>query len=302
MPCFHPLHGYRSRAVSASGKRAIVFDSVRGFADLPVSLPCGQCVGCRLERSRQWAVRCMQEASLYERNCFVTLTYNDVHLPTSGSLDKSAFPKFMKRLRRRFSDERPRYYSCGEYGDRFGRPHYHAVVFNFDFPDKEVWKMRGDHFVWRSPVLEDLWPFGQSELGSVSYESAAYVARYVMKKVTGERAEDHYTRLDESTGEVVDIEPEYTTMSRRPGIGRPWYEKFKADVFPSDEVVVRGRLMKPPRFYFGQFEVEDRAGALAVRGRRKRARSVVDETPERLVVREKCTVARVSRLERRLEQ
>ena len=129
MPCFSPLDGYRSRTVNASGKRSIVFDIHEGFHDRPVSVPCGQCVGCRLEKSRQWAMRCVHEASLYDENCFITLTYDDEFLPVGGSLDKGAFPRFMKRLRKKFEPRRIRFYHAGEYGDRFGRPHYHALLF-----------------------------------------------------------------------------------------------------------------------------------------------------------------------------
>lgn len=301
MPCYYPLHGYRSRTVGASGKRALVFSPKDGFTDLPVTVPCGQCRGCRLERSRQWAVRCMQEASLYDRNCFVTLTYSDEFLPTGGTLDKKAFPKFMKRLRKRFPNERPRYYHCGEYGDQCGRPHYHACLFNYDFEDKTLWKMRGGYPVWRSGILEEIWPFGQSELGTVTLESAAYVARYVMKKVTGERAEDHYVRLDEASGELLPLVPEYTTMSRRPGIGAAWFAKFGKEVFPRDEVVVNGRLVKAPGFYLAQLEKLDPAMAEEVRRSRRLARNPDEETFERLRVREECAEARIARLERDLQ-
>lgn len=294
-----------------SGKRAIVFSVAEGYVDLPVVVPCGQCDGCKLDRAQQWAIRCVHEASLYERNCFVTLTLDDEHLPLDGSLVKHrgkcncaglcrTFAGFMKRLRRRFPDERIRYFHCGEYGDASGRPHYHACLFGFDFPDKYVHRRTKSYTAWRSPILEALWPFGLSEVGSVTFESAAYVARYVMKKVTGPLAQGWYLSLDEETGETHAIEAEYTTMSRRPGIGADWYEKFGAEVFPADDVVIRGRLMKPPRYYFGKYELQDAAGALEVARERRRSRRLDDETPERLRVREKCTQARLARSERGL--
>ncbi len=284
MPCFSPLDGYRSQTVNASGKRSVVFNVREGFFDRPVTVPCGQCIGCRLEKSRQWAMRCVHEASLYEENCFITLTYDDERLPASGSLDKSAFTKFMKRLRRRFDSQRIRFYHAGEYGDRFGRPHYHALLFGFDFPDKYPWSVRSDHPVWRSHILESLWPFGQSEIGSVTFESAAYVARYVVKKVTGEKADDYYSVVTE-LGEVVPIQPEYSTMSRRPGIGKAWYDEFKSEVYPSDGVVIRGKLMKPPRFYDGQYELEDPRSMAAVKARRRAAQDVDEQRSSRLFVR-----------------
>lgn len=308
MSCFAPLHGYRSRLVGASGKRAVVFNVSDGFQDLPVVMPCGTCTGCLLERSRQWAIRCMHEASLYDRNCFLTLTYSQEHLPAGGSLDRDAFPLFMKRLRKEISDGKPvravdkvRYYHCGEYGESTGRPHYHALLFNFDFSDKTPWSVRKGMDTWRSAGLERLWPFGQSELGSVTFESAAYVARYVMKKHFGANAWMHYQTVELETGQVSNVVPPYTTMSRRPGIGKPWLEKFMADVYPDDGVVVRGRLMKPPRYYDVQHELVDAPAALEISRERRRSRRLEDETPERLAVREQCAQAKLARLERVLD-
>ena len=151
----------------------------------------------------------------------------------------------MKRLRK--TGVEARYFHCGEYGDQTGRPHYHACLFGHAFPDREKWAVRKGNPVWRSDELERLWPYGNSEIGSLTFESAAYVARYVTKKVTGRDADSHYERLDPSTGELVQIEPEFATMSRRPGIGSGWFEKFGTDVFPSDEVVVNGHPSKPCR-------------------------------------------------------
>ena len=121
MACYTPLKGYRSTELTKNGKRKIVFNRNHGFADLPVTVPCGQCIGCRLERSRQWAIRCTHEASLWEKNCFITLTYNDENLPKDGSLDVTHFQKFMKRLRKKHGAG-IRFYHCGEYGDKFGFP------------------------------------------------------------------------------------------------------------------------------------------------------------------------------------
>lgn len=300
MACFHPLAGYRARTVGESGKRAVVFNSRDGFHDLPVVMPCGTCAGCLLERSRQWAIRCLHEASLYADNCMLTLTYSDDYLPAGGSLDKSAFPLFMKRLRRKVV-QRVRYFHCGEYGDATGRPHYHALLFGYDFPDKQPWSIRKGLPVWRSAFLEELWPLGASELGTLTFESAAYVARYVLKKSFGVNAWMDYQRVDLESGETTDISPEFITMSRRPGIGKPWLDKFCADVYPDDGVVVRGRLMKPPKYYDKQFELVDAPAALEVARERRRDRRLEDETPERLSVREQCTEARIARLERTLD-
>ena len=294
MACFHPLSAFR---ILQTG--AICFSPPSG-AFLPLRLPCGQCWGCRLERSRQWAVRCMHEAALYEENCFITLTYAPNHLPAYGSLDKSAFPRFMKRLRKRISPRKVRFYHAGEYGEQFGRPHYHACLFGYDFPDKIALGDRGGFPIWESPMLAELWPFGHTEIGSVTFESAAYVARYIMKKVTGRNAELAYRYVNED-GEIGHIEPEYTTMSRRPGIGQPWLDKYMTDVYPLDGVVMAGRLMKPPRFYDVSYELIAPDAMEVVRQKSREARRVLDGTEERLAVREECAIARSSLLKRGLE-
>lgn len=298
MACYRPLQGFRSRVRTPAGRRTWVSDPVRGYLDMPLTIPCGQCIGCRLSRSRQWAIRCMHEASLHELNCFVTLTYSDAKLPDYGSLCKRDFQLFMKRLRARFPDAPIRFFHCGEYGSRSNRPHYHALLFGFDFPDKVFHSARNGMPVWRSATLEELWPDGLSEIGSVTFESAAYVARYVVDKVTGEAADAHYSVVDGETGEIVKIEPEYCTMSRRPGIGRGWFEQFGAEVYPEDGVVVRGHLQKPPRYYDVAFELGDPLGFCRVRRERERKRREEENTPERLQVREQVAKAKLTLLRR----
>ena len=135
MPCFGPLVAYYAAEVSESGKRRLVFDKRHSHSGVKIQLPCGQCIGCRLERSRQWAIRCMHEKSLYSLSSFLTLTYDDDHLPPNGTLVKRDFQLFMKRLRWEMGDG-IRFFACGEYGDGNLRPHYHALLFNVDFPDK----------------------------------------------------------------------------------------------------------------------------------------------------------------------
>lgn len=240
----------------------------------------------------------MHEASLHDQNCVVTLTYDDEHLPADGSLDKQAFPDFVRRVRR--SGGKVRYFHCGEYGDREGRPHYHAALFGYDFPDKELGppsKSGADQ--WLSPALERLWPSGLCTIGCLNFESAAYIARYVTKKVTGQRAQEHYERVNPLTGELVQVEPEFATMSRRPGIGAGWFKKFGSEVYPSDEVIVRGRACKPPRYYDKQLSEGELA---AVKGARlvESMGRLVDGSEDRLHVREVCASARLNLYSRSL--
>lgn len=245
MACIHPLKGYRGLHIGKSGKRPIVFNPSQGFRDLPVSVPCGQCRFCRLEKSRQWAIRCAHEASLNVANSFITLTYSNAHLPPDGSLNLRHFQLFMKRLRKRLGPVR--FFHCGEYGALNLRPHYHACLFGLEFEDKILHKIDKKTKIplYKSEILSELWPFGFSTIGDVTFESAAYCARYITKKITGPPAEAHYQNIDQETGEIHQLKPEYTTMSRRPGIGRAWFDKYKSDLYPDDFIILRGKKMKP---------------------------------------------------------
>lgn len=306
MPCYYPLKAWRSHLPTSSGKYGLIFKPVPG--QVPMMVGCGDCIGCRLEYSRQWAVRGVHEASLHEENCFITLTFDDDHLPFNQSLDVVVFQKFMKRLRKAVGPVR--FFHCGEYGERFRRPHYHAILFGFDFPDKVLYTIRNSNRIFTSALLSRLWPFGFATVGAVTFESIAYVARYVVKKVNGAHATvrdvtglSHYEKLDASTGEVFSLKPEYVTMSRNPGIGAGWFGKFQSDVFPHDYVVVRGRKMKPPKYYKRQFElVAPDESFLLTRKRMELAKLRADNaTPARLKVREQCLRARISQLKRGLD-
>lgn len=244
MVCYHPLTAWRHKTYvnPQTGKSPIVFQMppLLNYNSYEIlTLPCGQCIGCRLERSRQWATRCLHEASLYEHNCFITLTFDNEHLSDDGSLLLKDYQDFMKRLRKKFGSG-IRFFHCGEYGSLNQRPHHHAILFNHDFADKKLWSVRDGIKLYVSDDLSRLWPFGFSTVGDVTFESAAYVSRYILKKITGDSAQDHYQGR----------KPEYTTMSRRPGIGREWFLKYKNDIYPYDKCVVRpGMIARPPRYY-----------------------------------------------------
>lgn len=236
MPCYNPLTAYQ-----CSGGDIVFVDTLRrNDVVKTLSLPCGQCIGCRLERSRQWAMRCMHEATLHSENSFVTLTYDDAHLPASGSLDYPEFQRFMKRLRKAFAPAAVRFYMCGEYGPDKGRPHFHACLFGIDFPDKVYFSKgpNGDR-LYTSAMLDRLWPCGFCSVGAVTFQSAAYVARYCVAKVTGRAAAAHY-------GDLV---PEFNHMSLKPGIGARFFEQWSSDIYPHDYVVVNGVEVKPPKYY-----------------------------------------------------
>lgn len=288
MACFRPLDAWKTDA----GK--VVF-SDRGDGR-HMLLPCGQCVGCRLERSRQWAIRCMHEASMHEENGFLTLTYNEEHCP--NSLVYRHFQLFMKRARKELGPLR--FYMCGEYGSKNFRPHYHALLFGCGFlSDRYLWRNSGSGFpLYRSPTLDRLWIYGNAEVGDVSFESAAYVARYCLKKVTGEGAVEHYRRVDSNSGEIVEVEPEFTRMSlgrrKGEGIGGPWIKKFYTDVYPEDGVLVNGMKCKPPRYYDGIFDYFRQSDDVEFNRFERALLTKEDTSPERLAVREKVAKARLS--------
>lgn len=277
---------------------------------MPVTVPCGQCIGCRLERSRQWAIRCTHEVSLHEKNCFITLTYAPEYLPKGGTLVKKHFQDFMKRLRF-FNGSGIRYFHCGEYGEKTQRPHYHALLFNFDFSDKILDPLdrrpeflRQQNPTYISAHLSDLWPFGRSNIGTATFESAAYVARYITKKVTGKNAIDHYNEIDYNTGEILNEKiPEYITMSRRPGIGHNWFKQYTSDVFPGDYVVLRGKKMKPPKYYDTQYEILDPRHFKKIKQNRLASaeKHCNNNTSDRLLVREEIQYEKFKLLKRNYE-
>jgi len=264
MSCFHPLTAYKDT------QGQIRFDE-KSNGD-PFKLPCGQCIGCRLERSRQWAMRITHEASLHQDNCFITLTYNDENIPLDGSLKKSDFQKFMKDLRYHCDkqDKKIKFYMCGEYGDNTNRPHYHAIIFGFNFRDwVYLFDSTSGEPIYTSPTLEKIWKKGFVTIGTVSFESAGYVARYCMKKINGPLKDQiskktglkPYERIHPYTGEIIEVVPEYSTMSRGGtngrGIAYDWFTRFRGDCYPKDYTTIRGMRMQPPKYYDEQLRQID---------------------------------------------
>ncbi len=251
VPCYCPLDGWRHKDTNGFTMRPDLAQR-----DAPLTVPCGQCIGCRLERSRQWAVRCVHESQMHDDNCFVTLTYSEDCLPYGETLHRPDFQKFMKRLLKN-TGTRIRVYYCGEYGDTTHRPHYHACLFGWRPSDQILFSQSGEYPLYESPFLTKTWGLGHATFGELTFDTAAYTARYVTKKVTGERAGDHYTTIDPDTGEIFTRIPEFSGMSRRPGIGTPWLQKYGRDTYDKDEVILQGRAMKPPKAYDRIFEHTD---------------------------------------------
>jgi hypothetical protein len=257
----------------------------------------------------------MHEAQMHTSNCFITLTYAPEFITEAKdlSLNYEHFQLFMKRLRKRFTGKTIRFYMAGEYGELRDRPHFHACIFGLDFEDKKFFKRtETGSILYTSKILEELWPYGYSSVGDVNFESAAYVARYIMKKINGKpRLDkhgkwidpmDHYRYCDLETGELIDRTPEFNKMSLKPGIGQAWFDKYMLDVYTADSVVVRGKKCRPPRFYDNKFkelfpdQFNDIQFAREVEGRTR----FEDNTLERLAVKEKVALAKLSLLKRKI--
>jgi len=304
--CTRPLRAWYSRQVNPeTGKKIVVFDSKDALIpEDPFNIPCGRCIGCKYEKSRQWAIRCYHESKLHDQNCFLTLTFNNENLSKREepfSVKKRDFQLFMKKLRKQAVKEEQEsdgkltrrklgYFHCGEYGEENQRPHYHACIFNYDFPDKQLFTTSGGNRLYVSEILngtkimEDsfpqlknrintpslgkpikgLWPYGSAIIGEVTFQSASYTARYIMKKAYGQQLMivDEKTgltpleRYDEYGQEIV-VEPEYCTMSRNPAIGLGFLEKYKGDMYPKDYMHVNGVKVRPPKYYDRKIEEKD---------------------------------------------
>lgn len=244
MSCYHPLYMIDC-GLKENGKRKMIFassiSSNRGlsadelhsrYGDRLVPVPCGHCIGCSLDRSKEWATRCVLESLSYDKNCFITLTYDEAHCPSR--LRKRDLQLFLKRFRKSLPGVEIRYFGCGEYGSKGGRPHYHLIIFGYDFDDKVLLSDDGISVLYRSDHLEKLWPFGISSVGELTFESCAYVARYSTKKMSTSRGD------------------EFLVMSRRPGLGSRWFDNHDQLIYLTDKIYSNfgsSHIAKVPRYF-----------------------------------------------------
>ena len=293
MSCYHPLMGIPKGVDSKSGKmQYLIKPFPKGFEgdnNIPgiVTVPCGKCIGCRLDYSRQWANRCMLEMQYHDEAWFVTLTYDQAHVPLSWyddpntgeafqamTLRKRDFQLFMKRLRKAYEPQKIRYFAAGEYGDKKLRPHYHAILFGLHLDDLEVYEDHvGDFTYYTSKKLQSVWDSGLDNFGvmcysddavgtlstatrgmvivaPVNWQTCAYVARYVVKKQKGPASEVY---------KLHNIEPPFSLMSRKPGIGRQYYDDHP-DLYDYQSINISteegGRKFRPPK-YFDRLRLSD---------------------------------------------
>ncbi|WNK13252.1 MAG: replication initiator protein [Microvirus sp.] len=227
MSCVYPLDCWRSAKRSESGKQPITFKIQDANTDQKLQVPCGKCIGCQKTKSQVWSVRLYHESLQHERNCFVTLTYNE---PCPKTINKRDLQLFFKRLRH---VHRLRYFACGEYGTRTRRPHYHAIIFGEDFRDESY---AINNVLYSQPALANTWGLGLVSVGDASIESMAYTAGYCTKKMT-----------DPDT---------FNMMSNRPGIGHTWLDKYRDDIVRTEQVVINGRNMPIPKKYLEWYSEE----------------------------------------------
>jgi len=320
MPCYSPLTAY----YNADSGGVFWTEKQRQGETRTILLPCNRCIGCRLQRANDWATRCAHEAQEHSANCYGTFTYANDNLHTQ-SLCHRDWQLFIKKLRnalcRKWSAKeieisdslyytadmglRPipqlKYYMAGEYGSKNRRPHFHACLFGIDMLDKKFWKMNnnGDQ-LYTSKTLEEIWGHGFVSIGKVTYESAAYIARYIIDKKTGQNAGKYYEHINEDTGEITDLQPEYNKMSLAEGLGKRWLNKYKTDVYPHGYVITRGNKNKAPKYYDKIYKKQEPENHAEMKTQREyeAAKKASDNTPDRLKAKETVKRAQINQLKR----
>lgn len=314
MPCYKPLTGWREDRPNLNNRYEVLFSKPKGRDLQEIKVPCGRCIGCRLDRSRTWAIRIAHESALHDENSFITLTYDPEHVPPTGSLLPRDWDLFLKLLRQKLAREKPSkkisFYMAGEYGEKpeqgkkFGRPHFHAIIFGWKPKDLEpIGRTPSGNLLYKSQYLLDVWKKGHVSVGEVTMESGGYVARYVTKKITGDLAEEHYKDIDLNTGELIDMEPEFTRSSRRPAIGKEWYKKYKTDL-KKGYLVVKGVKMTIPKYYEKLMEKDSdihygmNLDYIKYKRQLLGEKNSEDNTEERLAVKEEVKLKKIQILRR----
>lgn len=215
---------------------------------------CGQCLSCRINHAKIWSERCLLESQYWDSTLFISLTYNEANLPFNGlnpTLRKKDFQDFMKRLRKRLNCK-VSYFASGEYGGRTKRPHYHAIVFGLNLPDLKIFKVKKTYNIYKSQFLQDVWGKGFCTVGVCNSLTTAYTAQYSLKKskvvkLRGNLSdfedfltEDLYGQYRLDDHEFLKsqglIEKEFLLMSRRPAIGKRFFDEHMQDIIDNDRI------------------------------------------------------------------
>ncbi|WNK14587.1 MAG: replication initiator protein [Microvirus sp.] len=288
MPCYSPLNGY-------TGPDGAFKWSAREGTGVELTVPCRQCIGCRITHSQDWKLRILHEARLHTDNIFLTLTYATAPL----SLNYRDVQLFLKRVRKRLGPFR--FFCVGEYGEQFSRPHYHLILFGLRFPDQRTISLTSPNPErQQSKICEKLWGLGHITIGAVNHKTASYVASYAFKRVNGDRAKTYYTVFDQD-GVCHPIEPELIRMSNRPGIGHGWFQRFGSDAIRGDFCISNGRKVPLPKYYDRLLERTDPARLNELKEGRE-AQSLIHREErhyKRLAVRAEVAQARVNQQSKR---
>lgn len=327
--CTNPRKAWKC-GVHPSGKQKLVFRAPEHHWNYEVQyVPCGKCVTCKLKYSLEWATRISHEMQTCKIGCFITLTIAPEHMVTEGfsrgdewfppnSVYKRSLQLFFKRLRKKLAIKREnpetgrlktyyqkfRYLACGEYGDKKGRPHYHACILGYDFPDKQFWRVSpSGHDTYRSKILESVWTFGHAEIGELTFQSAAYTARYALKKSSDKTAYEQPYGYDPETGEILfdHVNPEFIIMSK--GLGLDWWNKYRTDTDKDYVTVDYDKKVPIPRYYDKQRERMDPDSLIAIKAQREQRAKELQETDtaKRKLARNTVKEAQASMLKRSLE-
>lgn len=289
MPCYRPVTCWKD-----PDGGPISFHERKDFRE--IKIPCSRCIGCRIMIRDGWAFRCYAESQLHKDNCFLTLTYNEDNLPVDNSLNHRHWQLFMKSLRQKFGPMR--FFMCGEYGEQFSRPHYHALVFGFRPNDmRQSNSMYSKHALFESDEVQKVWGHGYVSVGEVSLQSARYCAAYAVKKMSDKDWQDNPASVHvDKFGEIhTRIQP-YAKMSLKPGIGAAWLERYRRDVLTHDGIVTHGGMkMRIPRYFDDLMELccPDDLMDSKMRRLKKVEKLIDDNTRERLEVREQIAHAKV---------
>jgi len=265
MACYHPIPAWRTEYGRIQLNTPppgpdneglpIAKWRLRGLSYL--QLPCGTCIGCREQRAQHWALRCKLESLEHKHTCVTTLTYDDAHLPPT--LQRRDLQLWLKRLRK-LSKNQVKFYACGEYGEQYGRPHYHVILFGLKYDTSYINDSWVQHAKWclcnprQRQFCTNTEAIGLTYTDNVSTEAINYVVNYTNKKKEWRFAERH-ERLDTTTGELYYWEPPFQIMSRGGRLGHGIGNAArKYSNSWADFAVNNGVKMSVPRYYRRSYE------------------------------------------------